>query len=398
MARFLLGWELGAGLGHVARLVPLAEALRARGHDVTLLLKDPVATWPVWRDSGFRVLAAPAGPVRITRPGAKPFVARTYADILHWHGFDTPDVLQPLVRSWQALLDLLQPDCVVAEHAPTLCVAAHGRVPVLTIGTGFTVPVVHENGSFPVLRDVPAVSGGARLAQVVADTLRAGGQPVPLAPLSVVAGDTAIVTAFAEIDPYRAVRAVPAAGPVWSLPAGPPAPPPKHGRLLVYLPADHPAFDRILDGLDGNVLPGVGYIRGLAGNPAMRLERAGIRLSDRPLPLPEVLPATSVVLHHGGAGIIEQCLVHGRPQVVVPIHSEQQLNAEWLRTANLGVVLGAAELNTLSTALQFVAASPVAAQAAMRHAERLRATYPPEGSLPRLLQACEHALSKTVAS
>lgn len=392
MARFLLGWELGTGLGHVATLVPLAQALRGRGHEVTLVLRDTVTTWPVLRGTGLRVLQAPAGPVRTTRPGARPFAARTYADILHWHGYDTPDVLLPLVLGWRELLDLLRPDRVVAEHAPTLCVAAHGRVPVLATGTGFSVPVWRDGG-FPVLRDVPAVSDATRLAQQVADVLREGGQPVPAAPLSIVAGDEAIVTTFAETDPYRRVREPPAAGPAWALPEGPVAPPPASARLLVYLPGDHPALDPILGGLRANVLPGVAYIRGLAGNPAARLEQARIRLSDRPLPLPETLPGVSVVLHHGGSGIVQHCLAQGRPQVIVPAFAEQQLTGEWLRAANLGVMLGTGELDKLSAALQFVATSAAASRAAMECAARLRSEYPAEGSLPALVRACERGLS-----
>ena len=36
MARILLAWELGGGLGHVTRLEPLARELVRQGHDVKL--------------------------------------------------------------------------------------------------------------------------------------------------------------------------------------------------------------------------------------------------------------------------------------------------------------------------------------------------------------------------
>ncbi len=40
MARFLFAWELGGDYGHFARLLPVALALRARGHDVVFAVRD----------------------------------------------------------------------------------------------------------------------------------------------------------------------------------------------------------------------------------------------------------------------------------------------------------------------------------------------------------------------
>lgn len=40
MAHALIAWELGEAFGHLARCVRLAEGLVARGHKVTLALKN----------------------------------------------------------------------------------------------------------------------------------------------------------------------------------------------------------------------------------------------------------------------------------------------------------------------------------------------------------------------
>ena len=40
MARILLTWELGGGLGHLMNLRPLAEGLTRRGHRVVAALRD----------------------------------------------------------------------------------------------------------------------------------------------------------------------------------------------------------------------------------------------------------------------------------------------------------------------------------------------------------------------
>ena len=41
MARIHFAWELGNGLGHVARLKPLAVELARRGHEVSMSLREP---------------------------------------------------------------------------------------------------------------------------------------------------------------------------------------------------------------------------------------------------------------------------------------------------------------------------------------------------------------------
>src|SRR5882757_11324586 len=40
MAKIEFAWELGAGTGHVATLLPIAAAMKARGHAARFLLRD----------------------------------------------------------------------------------------------------------------------------------------------------------------------------------------------------------------------------------------------------------------------------------------------------------------------------------------------------------------------
>jgi len=39
-ATFIFAWEFGSGLGHAARIKPLAQELLRRGHRVRLILRD----------------------------------------------------------------------------------------------------------------------------------------------------------------------------------------------------------------------------------------------------------------------------------------------------------------------------------------------------------------------
>ena len=40
MARILFAWELGGDYGHLARLLPVAQALKAGGHEVVFAVRD----------------------------------------------------------------------------------------------------------------------------------------------------------------------------------------------------------------------------------------------------------------------------------------------------------------------------------------------------------------------
>ena len=52
MARVLCAWELGSGLGHIGRIVPIARELRALGHEVVMVLRDS-AYMHITRADGF---------------------------------------------------------------------------------------------------------------------------------------------------------------------------------------------------------------------------------------------------------------------------------------------------------------------------------------------------------
>ena len=62
MARVLIAWELGEAFGHLARCLRLAQGLVARGHAVTLALKDVRLPAGQTTAPGITVLAAPLTP------------------------------------------------------------------------------------------------------------------------------------------------------------------------------------------------------------------------------------------------------------------------------------------------------------------------------------------------
>ena len=136
MARFLLAWELGEGLGHVNRLLPLATALRDGGHDTTWAVKDVAV-------SGRR-LAPDLGPIVAAPVRPNPKNAQTpfsLADILATLGFSRAETFWPMLKAWIDLLQLVRPDALIGDYAPTALLAARVLdIPAASIGNGFEVP------------------------------------------------------------------------------------------------------------------------------------------------------------------------------------------------------------------------------------------------------------------
>jgi len=251
MATILLTWELGGGLGHLINLFPLAQGLSQRGHRVYAAVQDigraerafrsvkgTVPFSPITTKGGPPSPPAPlpAGegrmgqspgldiaylqaPAKIyTSPGAiEP--QRTFAHILHNHGFGDRCELRALASAWRGLFELARPDLIVFDHSPTGLLAARG-LPArkAIIGSGFFCPV--DECPMADLRPwLPAATERLRQEedQVLANAnavLAAWGQP-PLERLSRLFHDVdeCFLATLPELDHYAGRKGALTPGP-----------------------------------------------------------------------------------------------------------------------------------------------------------------------------------------
>lgn len=383
MARVLIGWELGAGHGHVVNIMTVARALRELGHDVVLALKEVGATWTVTRGE-FPIVQAPISRMQpIANVPGQRFLARSFSDILVAHGYANPGVLEPYVRSWRSLVDLVRPDLVLTEFSPGLCMATAGQEPCVSFGIGFCAPCL-QGKVFPVLEPrATELLPLSRLVDGVGEVLRRLGREVPANPLTTLVGDRQLAIGFEEIDAYRAARKPPLLGPMWEMPKQD-MPLPETPACLVYLPAEHPAIKPLTAAIAKLDMPGVVYVRG-AGPDTLKVLRTGrLEVSLTPVDLKEVLPRVSVVIHHGGTGTVERCMAWGRPQVVSPIVLEQGMTARTLVQLGVGKMANDSAAIAILPELVRQAHAPEVRAAAQRLAADLRAKYP-GGSLQQVL-------------
>jgi rhamnosyltransferase subunit B len=381
----LLGWELGAGLGHARRLLYVARNLQRRGWSAIVAARQPRALADEYRAAGIPLVQAPIS--EFHRPKNYSFEARGYADIMAACGYQRVDTLLATVAGWDGLIDVTRPRVIVADYSPMLALAACGRIPLIVIGSGFAVPPA-QLARLPLLRpngtamlDEDAMLGNA------AEVQRRRGRAAPATVPELVGGQAQVVCTFSELDVYSEQRLTPATGPVTN--GLQPLSPPKHKAIFAYLESECRFIGDLLLLLLGSRLSLEVFIRNCSERQRQVLRNAGVTVHEKPPALAQVLSRASVIMHHGGIGTAETCLALGRAQVVAPLHLEQMANAKkLLQLGAAGCVLQERTASENRDALAGIIASDMAALRAAEIATSIAARQP-SSSLERIADMCE---------
>ncbi len=314
----------GPLLGHAFPLVPLARAAQAAGHEVLFATAGqslgvagaglPVHELPGWRGmtrAGLPLLLRPALLRRELRGSSD-----TRGVGLIWGGVNArmaPGVV--------AVAERFEPDLVLYEP-----LAAAGAVAAAVVG----VPaVLHENTLYDGVELLLAT-----VARLQPALRRHGLERLP-APAAVVR-----ITPAAVVPPRPGwpVRPVPYGGsgdvPGWLRTA----PPDGRPRIVVTRSTvAAPGRDRLMPAvvaaaarLDADVV----LVR-----PEARVTRHPLPPPVRAVdwvPLPDVLPTCSGIVHHGGAGTTLAAMAAGVPQLLVPGAGDRRYNAELVEACGAG--------------------------------------------------------------
>lgn len=62
-------------------------------------------------------------------------------------------------------------------------------------------------------------------------------------------------------------------------------------------------------------------------------------ISDSYLPLPQLLKSASIFIHHGGANTFSESLTQGVPQILIPLTTDQPIQAELLQQSKAGIAI-----------------------------------------------------------
>jgi len=341
MSRIVYAWELGANYGHVAAFLPLANALRAAGHEVIFVLKDLTHAETLLGHHAFEYLQAPLWLLqldRLTHPA-------NYAEILFKVGYlSLPGVLG-LVKAWRTQLHLLRPDLLIVDHGPSPLLASRSApYKRITYGSGFFAPP--QTTPMPSIR--PEVSlTPAKLLESEARALaviNAAAQKLKLPAMNALCDlfdvDANLLSTFPELDHYPQRTGGEYVGPAINLTVGanftwPEVPGPK---VFVYLQAGFAHTEKIIAALASMPVCAVVHSPILDPTLIQKYSQPNLIFSTTPLHMGQASREADIAICNAGMGTISAMLLAGTPLLLFPTHQEQFL------LANTVVHLGAAML------------------------------------------------------
>jgi UDP:flavonoid glycosyltransferase YjiC (YdhE family) len=337
MARVLCAWEFGGDLGHVRRLMPVAHALRAAGHEVTFALRDS-RHLEAPRQDGFEAFVAPL----LRTPKQVNPAPVSFSDILLNVGFDDRPALAGALRAWRWLFDLVKPDLLVADYAPTALIAARAAgLRRVTLGSGFSQPP--EGDPLPVMRAWAPIEAGVlralddRLVGSIRAALDAPEAAKPRNARELLDAQAHLLCTFPELDPFGPRQGgeragVEYVGPQgdatsgvevrWRDAAGP--------RVFAYLKPRNPRFAAVLEGLRALDAEVIAAVPGLEPREAAAASSDRMRVIAAPVNLDLVLGSATLCVCHAGPGLAARALVAGVPMALLPLQLEQFLIARRL--------------------------------------------------------------------
>lgn len=337
----LFAWELGAGIGHIAPILPLAENLIARGHRVTVAARELDSARRLFQSLPVRLVAAPFGGVaaddRIRPP-------RSYTHILHNTGYARADKLLEIAGAWRAVIREVGPDLVVCDHSPTAMLASRAEaIPVVATGTGFCCPP--DSTPMPDFR--PWMPDAAeqlyndeqRVLANVNRVMQAWNQS-PYEQLShVLHRDSRhFLATFSELDHYPD-RAPAEYWGTWTLATdnAPEWPDTASRRRAVAYLRPTPNVTELLSLLSYFGVSTLVHCPGMSEAAKLRLSGPNLTFVEQPMDLPTLVRRSDFAVLYASHGSTSACLLAGKPILQVPFTLEQTMTAAAVERLGAGI-------------------------------------------------------------
>jgi hypothetical protein len=393
MAKIVITWELGAGLGHLVRLKPLAEGLLQRGHKVWAIVKDLHSFEHLFGQTQVRRLQAPAE----ARPRNPLQSVITFSQILHNVGLGDQAELRSRLCAWRNIFELIDPDLILCEHSPKALLASRGWPARRTIiGTGFSCPAVSSPmPNFWPKQPAPVeklLEHEKRLTETANELLAEWGGP----PLNALGDlyreiDAQFLATFAELDPYRDRPATTYWG-CWPYLAGDRAEWPNGSgpKVLAYL-KPFSGLEALLSALVARRFPTLVVGSGFSLQLRRKFQSPTLRIVGRPVDMKQACSACDIVILNATHGSTAAALLAGKPTLLLPLVLEQALTAA--RVVDLGAAQAARidRSTEMEQALDRIAQSEEYKSSALKFAARY-AGFNPETQIEHIVEQL-HALA-----
>lgn len=391
MARVLMCWELGADLGHVARLKPLAEALQARGHQVSFAVREPLSAGKLLDPARFPWFQAPYQTLAVSPP----LPTRSFAAVLHNTGFHMMQALLGRLRAWRNLYAGLKPDLIVFDHSPTALLAARGiKSRRVVLGTGFGIPPdVAPWPGFDATDQSPEIDAAEQQVLSVANAALATLAEPPLARLAdIYSVQAQLFFTFKELDHYGPREGAEYWGPTQQDAGIPTAWPRSTGkRVFAYLkPFD--TLPDLLKAMQAAGLPTLIYLSQGADQVRCQFQGGNLAFSERPVDLGVAVAKAELVVCHAGHGTVSAALLKAKPLLLLPLNLEQRMLAARVTGMGAGLAAPALAPEGMQQKFQRLLAEPAFTEAAKAFAER-HAGFEVQGIPGRFVTLVERLLA-----
>lgn len=395
MATIALVWELGSDYGHIGRFLPIAQALRERGHRPVMVLRDISRAEEMLSPYGLDYLQAPLWLPSVN--GLPPAI--NFTESLFLFGFLQPVGLLSIARAWRQLWALLKPDLLVFDQAPTAQLAARGMgIPRLITGSSFSVPP--RVCPLPAYRWWEAAPPAARLAdseaRLVATAnyaLAALQAPALREVADLYAVEAIAITASPWLDVYGQRPADTYTGAINTIDHGvaPRWPGVRSRKIFAYLKAHSPVFDVVVKALSRCEASVLIFAQGISRQQVLKLETANLVFSEGAVVMRQVRQQCDVAVCHAG-GMVDVMLSAGVPLLLLPLQLEQAMTSKRVEQIGCGLTyLPDFPPTMLEKQLGKLLSDPGFGQRANAYAEA-HASVTHELAVARLVAQCEALL------
>lgn len=393
MAHWVIGWELGHGMGHIMPLRMLAETLLQRGHRLTFIVRDVAVTQRALNDLPVTWLQAPQvryQPWELSRTDC-------YSQLLGNIGFNNPAKLTAIVRGWIDLLSPLKPDAAVLEFAPSAMVACDLlNIPFALQGNGFFCPPAAREGFGIMQSKMPEA---ARLAEDAAllDSVNQAiltHQGAALEHISELYGKArhTVLTTFTELDHFQRAAGSHFSG-VW-VPAQTTRavwPNGKGKRIFAYLNT-RPGVEKVLAMLSRSGMPTLVHCAGLDKKHQQPFATESCQFLDGLVDLRTLAQEADLGVFHGNHSSTALFLLAGTPSLQLPLYMEQLMFARCVKTLGAGELVTLDRPDRIAQALDAMTQNPAYTAAAQAFAAQ-HSGFDQQIEIARAASALEQALS-----
>lgn len=347
MSRILFAWEHGAGTGHLHAFGAIIAPLLQAGHHITLVCKDVVGAQYVLGELNIDVLPAPVWLGHAT--GLKP--AANYNEVLFHVGYLEPNIIKPLVAAWIKLLQLVNPDVLITEHAPTALLAARVlSLPAMVLGTGFSLPP--DKTPMPTLEpwaraDPKRLNMAEQRAKNSINDILLHFRASPVLSIAELFHyHPGFLLTLPELDHYGERAGVDYWGdqlnvnktlpePIWPSVRGQK----KRGeKVFVYLHPEYRQFNGLIQALRQLNYSCLVVAPGISAHQADKLSRDHVSVIGHQVNLAQVCKQCRVIINHAAHGTMAQIFKYGRPMLMLPNFTEQTVLAWRAAKQSLGLM------------------------------------------------------------